>query len=97
MFSRYPNTDNAELNPLSLPDTTTRLNASFVDLKTSIAHGQIYWQIWLAIERPYNILDTFFNMLGGQKGSFVRSMSFSMLLHPRESNKIIMATTRRER
>ncbi|CBI35572.3 unnamed protein product, partial [Vitis vinifera] len=51
MFSRYPDTDNAGLNPPSLSDTTTRLNASFVDLKIFVAQGRIYWQVWLAIER----------------------------------------------
>ena len=71
MFSRYPDTDNAGLNPPSLSDTTTRLNASFVDLKIFVAQGRIYWQVWLAIERLYNILDTFLNTLGGRKGSFV--------------------------
>ena len=71
MFSGYPDTDNVELNPHSLFDTTMRLNASFVDLKISVAPGRIYWQVWLEIERLYNILDTFLNTLGGRKGSFV--------------------------
>lgn len=63
IFSGHPNTDNARLNPLSLSrvhgssyslslsDTTTRLDAGFVNLKISVDQGRIFLQVWLAIER----------------------------------------------